>query len=106
VQSSTGSIQYSDVVTLNRNDSTSAISVYPNPADNRITVEVITNDFGKYRAAVLNALGQQVYVKEFNISTRKHLERLNVTNLMRGVYFVSVFGKNGMKIKSAAVVVN
>jgi hypothetical protein len=105
VQSSTGSIQYSEVVSLNQSASGFEVTVYPNPADNRIRLSILSNDFGNYNAAIFNSLGQQVFVKQFIVSTRKHVEVLNVTNLMRGTYFVSVFGKDGKKIKSSAVVI-
>jgi hypothetical protein len=105
VQSSTGTTQYSQVVTLNRLDSSFAVTVYPNPADNRITLDILSNDFGTYNAVISNTIGQQVLAKQFNVSTRKHLEVLNVTNLMQGTYFLSVFGKESKKIKSTAVIV-
>jgi hypothetical protein len=105
VQSSTGTMQYSQVVTLNRLDAGVAVTVYPNPADNRITLDIRSKDFGTYNAVISNTIGQQVVAKQFNVSSRKHLEVLNVTKLMQGTYFISVFWKDSKKISSTAVVV-
>jgi hypothetical protein len=103
VKNSAGLIQYSDIVTLNRSASEFVLSISPNPATSKIFVDIISNDFGKYGATIYNALGQQVLAKTFTVNTRKHIETLEVVNLMRGMYFVVVFGKNGEKVKSATV---
>lgn len=100
VESTSGLIQYSDIVTLNREDSGFVMNISPNPAQSEINLEILGNDFGAYGATIYNVLGQQVFVKRFTVSTRRHLETLRVANLMRGMYYVVVFGKNGEKVKS------
>ncbi|MBL7698066.1 MAG: T9SS type A sorting domain-containing protein [Chitinophagaceae bacterium] len=103
VENSSGLIQYSDVVTLNRSENEFVMKISPNPAISVINIEILNNDFGPYGATIYNALGQQVLVRKFNVSTRRHVETLRVRNLLRGMYFVVVFGKNGEKVKSATV---
>lgn len=104
VKNTSGQIQYSDVVTLNRQDSGFAISVSPNPVTtNEVAVKIVSSGTGTYYANIYNSLGQQVFTKKFTVNARSHVERLNVGRLMRGAYFVTVFGSNGEKVKSVAI---
>lgn len=100
VENTLGLVQYSDVVTLNRSANEFVLNISPNPASSEIFVEIINNDPGPYESTVYNALGQQVLLKRFTVSTRRHVETLKVGNLMRGMYYVVVLGKNGEKVKS------
>ncbi len=103
VESASGLIQYSDIVTLNREESGFVMTISPNPAESEINLQILGNDFGKYGATIYNVLGQQVLVKSFTVSTRTHREKLRVGNLMRGMYYVVVLGTKGEKVKSATV---
>ena len=106
VQSSGGSIQYSEVVTLNRNDNGGVtVRLATNSSYSQITVEIIstTNDaYGTYGASIVNSLGQQVLAEKYNVNTRNHQENIGIGNLAKGIYYIKVFGKNGEKIKAAA----
>lgn len=105
VESPTGTIQYSEVVTLNRSDNGGFIvNLSTNASYNQLNVEIITNnnEFGTYGASIVNSLGQQVLSEKFTVSSRRHVENIGIINLARGIYYIKVSGKNGEKIKAAA----
>lgn len=105
VESPTGTIQYSEVVTLNRSDNGGLlVNLSTNAAFSQLTVEIITdnNEFGTYGATIVNSLGQQVLSERYTVSTRRHVENISLRNLAKGIYYIQVFGKNGGKIKAAA----
>jgi hypothetical protein len=105
VESGAGTIQYSGVVTLNRQDTSGfSITLGPNPVNlTEVTLKITTEEFGPYYATIFNTLGQQVYSKKFIVSTRKHEEKLNVVNLLQGAYFVKISGSDGGKIKTVRI---
>jgi hypothetical protein len=104
VQNTSGSVQYSGVVTLNRGDSSFVVSVNPNPvATSELALKLVSSGSGTYYANIYNSLGQQVFTKKFTVTSRSHVERLNIISLMRGAYVVTVFGENGEKVKSVSI---
>jgi uncharacterized repeat protein (TIGR01451 family) len=70
-------------------NSLSNISVYPNPADDVLNVEVKNN--GWTEAVLSNTLGQTVAHQTLNTGTNK----LNLSQLPAGIYVLNVRGSNG-----------
>ena len=106
VQSPSGSIQYSEVVALNRSDNGGiTVNLATNSSFSQINVEIIsvTNEtFGTYGSSIVNSLGQQVLLQKYNVNTRRHQQTISIGNLARGIYYIKIFGKKGEKIKAAA----
>ena len=73
------------------------------PAYPNLNVEIITNDFGQYGISMYNVFGQKVLTKEFTVNTRRYVQSLNIANLMKGVYYVAAFGKDGKKIQASTI---
>lgn len=69
------------------------ISVYPNPADGRIFVDLETNDFSY---SLTNALGQE-YLQGNNLTNG-----IDVSNLKPGIYFLSL--NNGSEYYSQKII--
>ncbi|HUQ66777.1 MAG TPA: T9SS type A sorting domain-containing protein, partial [Flavitalea sp.] len=105
VESPSGTIQYSEVVTLNRSDNGGfTIDLVTNASFSQLKV-IIQNshdEFGTYGALIVNSLGQQVLSQTFTVSTRTHEQNLQIAKLASGIYYIKVFGNNGEKIKAAA----
>jgi hypothetical protein len=106
VQNTSGSILYSEVVTLNRSDNGGiTVNLATNSSFSQINLEIITStneNFGTYGATIVNSIGQQMLVEKYNINTRRHQETIDIANLSKGIYYIKIFGKNGEKIKAAA----
>jgi hypothetical protein len=69
--------------------STSDVKVYPNPANEYITVEAIGYKIDKIE--LVNLLGQTIYLSSVNDSVIK----INTTDILNGTYFVKInIGKN------------
>lgn len=74
-----------------------AISVYPNPAQNQLNVNVGNNN-GKL--VMFDALGQKVLTSKVNGSAK-----VDVSSLNNGVYFYSFINTNGTATESKRLVV-
>lgn len=106
VENPSGSIQYSEVITLNRSDNGGlTVTLSTNSSFSQIRVSLLSNNnntFGNYGATIFNSLGQQVVSEKFNVTTRTHMENIQIGNLQKGIYYIKIFGKSGEKIKAAA----
>lgn len=106
VQNTSGSIQYSEVVTLNRSDNGGVtVNLSTNASFSQLILEIISTSnesFGNYGTAIVNSIGQQVLSTRYTVNTRRHQETIDIGNLAKGIYYIKIFGKNGAKIKAAA----
>lgn len=66
-------------------ENTTSVQLYPNPASDRITLEIQAPDVRSYRATILNTFGVQV-VNIGNLYTGKN--QIDITNLAAGAYFL------------------
>jgi Leucine-rich repeat (LRR) protein len=80
------------VTTINRNDDTNQLKVFPNPANEVLNINLQNNNIEN--CIITNALGQTVY-NSANEINGNHKIQLNISNLSVGVYFVKVRSSNG-----------
>lgn len=75
------------------------LSVYPNPVENELTVEVELAKEEQLHYVITDALGKVVAKNELN----SYRTVINTTALDRGMYFLSVSGNNGV-LKTTRIV--
>ena len=69
--------------------STSDVKVYPNPANEYVTIE--TKGYKIDKVELVNLLGQTIYISAVNDSVIK----INTTDILNGTYFIKIYvGKN------------
>jgi hypothetical protein len=73
------------------------LTIFPNPAQNEITVKGILNQPGNVRVAISNSLGQIVSLNNYKYAGNSFGEVINVENLTNGVYFVNISTDKGEK---------
>lgn len=83
---------YASSLGVNDFKQNTAISIYPNPANDHITIDCGTLATADgYHVEIINTLGQVVFNQA--MSTQKHTISLNSWS-GKGIYFVKVFDKN------------
>ena len=80
----------------------SAISVYPNPAHDRLTVQVNDLELEEGTLTVYDAMGRQIQSLSTRISVGEM--SLDVSELIPGVYFIKVTDQNDIQITKRFVV--
>jgi len=77
------------------------VEVYPNPAKDFIRVRLYGNEARKFRIELLNITGR-IYesVKLDFITKYYYIQEFEITNLMIGIYLVSVKSEDGLINKS------
>ena len=72
--------------------SLSKVSVYPNPANNEVTISADNTQFSA--ATFTNVLGQQVLAPTLNAQSTK----VNISSLPAGIYYITLSGEGGVKV--------
>lgn len=78
------------------------IKIYPNPATDKLSIE-LTNPFDELQSiSITNVLGQSVYAENLSANTFK--AEINLSNLQKGVYLIEVVTlRNGKKFRKVVL---
>jgi hypothetical protein len=85
-------------------DSLNALSIYPNPAFNWVTIKMENANAENYQLVVTNLSGQILFKASVNGNNLKDAYLLDVQNFEPGVYFVSL--QNGSECKLVKLIKN
>jgi hypothetical protein len=69
----------------------SDVMVYPNPAKDYINVEFVNSKFVNSKIQISDISGKEY----FNIDMKSESQKINIENLVSGVYFVKITNNNG-----------
>jgi phosphatidylserine/phosphatidylglycerophosphate/cardiolipin synthase-like enzyme len=83
-----------DIVSIEKTDLNNKVSVFPNPADNKITIN--SSDINKiFKLNILDVTGKKITNYLFNKSTNE----INISHLNTGVYFIILKFENNLVSK-------
>lgn len=68
-----------------------SLSIYPNPTENNITIDLGTNDINNSTIELVDLLGK--YVSKTNVT--QQLNKIDMSGLSNGIYFIKFSNKNG-----------
>lgn len=71
--------------------------LYPNPAQNEVTIEIFNNSKENFVIEVFDISGKMIISVSENVSIGKNLMSLNISSLKSGFYFVRVHSQNSAK---------
>lgn len=75
------------------------LTVYPNPATDKLNIELDVLDENKIHVSIENILGQVVYSN--TIETKK--SEIDISNIKDGVYFVKVKSQKGTRVEKIII---
>ena len=84
---------------INNTFGTTSVSVYPNPANTFITVELQLGKQQVVEINLLNMLGQIVSVSKSNLPNGISNITLSTAVLPRGIYLLQVKTENGFQVR-------
>ncbi len=88
-----------EMATIHMNES-ACFSIYPNPADDQITVSVFGTEEPLY-AVLTDLSGRQISTVSFQKTTD-----IDVSSVNQGVYLLTILSKNNKVIKTERIVIN
>ena len=78
------------------------VAMYPNPADDYLTIEFLSDATEELKLTILNNAGQQVYVGQLNKANQT--ERIDVSGFAEGIYLVRFSNENQVFTKKLVIV--
>ncbi len=66
------------------------VKVFPNPVSDQVNINIFAKTSGNYSIQLLNTIGQQVYVREVNLSNGDNQQVIEMSNLSQGMYILRV----------------
>ncbi len=85
-----GKSSFSNVVRLSIGDGNESFRIYPNPVINDFTATFSASNAGPAKLLIRNVNGQTVYSQTLNILKGNNAVSVQVPQLIRGMYYVSV----------------
>src|SRR5690606_35919064 len=83
---------YAGSLSVDNLEMTSGFSVYPNPANNIVNLQI--NQDGNYTVKIYDITGKEVLAKAPEFLTSSSTSSLNVSSLSQGMYIISMEGEN------------
>ena len=84
---------------INNTFGTTSVSVYPNPANTFITVELFLKNSQAVEVNLYDLLGQIVFTNKVNYSAGINKTNLSTASLPRGIYLLQVQTENGNQVR-------
>jgi Secretion system C-terminal sorting domain len=95
-----GSQQFSKVISVERKGNKFGINkIFPSPTNSEATIDFSTIEKGTVELSVIDVLGRVVFQKNMSVTEGDYSEKINVSNLANGTYFVQL--KSGLSLEQA-----
>ena len=88
---------------INDNKGDIEYAIFPNPNEGNFTLMLNSNQNFKSRIEIMNSFGQLVYNEDFEIIAGEMHKNLQLDNLSRGIYFVSIISENYQVIRKLII---
>jgi hypothetical protein len=69
--------------------------VYPNPAKEKITLSITTDQILELTVELVDALGRSISKQNLTFSSNKTENQINISAVPNGVYFIKIYSKDG-----------
>ena len=89
---------------INEYNTINSVSLYPNPANDYVNVNIISPVSTNAIINISNILGQQVYSESINVKAGNNIVQINVNNLPTGMYMFSLLS-DGNVLKTQKLII-
>jgi len=79
------------------------LMVYPNPVDNLLNISFNIDQTQSFDIKLISATGQVVYNEKTQDFTGQYLNRIDISNFAKGVYFLNMRSETGTVNKKVVV---
>ena len=99
-----GTINVSSGLGMNENNTTTSYSLFPNPANNSITINHLFSGAEKIKITICNSIGQVVMIlANANVSAGIYTKTIDVSGLSAGVYSCAIETSNMVVTKQIVI---
>jgi hypothetical protein len=87
--SNSSSVNVDFVINSISNIKLANFNMYPVPANNMLNIQFSTNE-PKVNVLVVNAIGNKLYINDYNVTNGRFANQIDVRNFAEGVYFIQI----------------
>jgi hypothetical protein len=96
IKERSGEISYSNIVSIIRQTSSgNIISIFPNPAQQEVTLQLAATSKEDLMVNISNTMGQVIYRRRMSAMKGSNEWKIGLSEWARGIYFVTIFGSEG-----------
>ena len=96
-------LTYETVTNINENNGLNNIAVYPNPASSSLNVDLSSDYDGQINFRVTDMTGRTLSIESIHADGGELHHTLNVSNLSKGLYLLSIEGTHGKSVRKFVV---
>ncbi len=101
---STMSVNFNAVLTGIKNNKLNVeLSIIPNPNNGSFEIRITSATNKTYQLKLFNLSGQLLFNEEMTVRNGQNSKRVNLNNIEKGVYFLSVIGDDGITTQNIIV---
>ncbi|MDX9891214.1 MAG: T9SS type A sorting domain-containing protein [Bacteroidales bacterium] len=78
-----------------KDNTLSELKLYPNPASNNVTIQLMSKESSNATLKVTNIMGQVVYTENVSVETGNNQHTINVSSFGAGFYLVNIYTTAG-----------
>ena len=98
-------LEYSNILNLNKKEILSNIQIYPNPADDFFTVNFEAMPLHTFKIYLLSTLGELIKELKFTNNSNNNLQIISVKNMIKGIYILKVADIINQKIITKKILI-
>lgn len=84
------SVHLETVTTVELNNDYSDVRLYPNPTNDILNIEFVSNNLSRTTITIVDLEGRKLYSQSEQFGIGKHNFNLNIAGLNQGLYFISI----------------
>jgi len=94
---------YASPVSIKEIENINDLSVYPNPASDRLNIKFNTSTADDFNITIYNVTGQEVYKEKLNNFIGSYNNEININDFAQGVYLMQVKSSKGAVTQKVVV---
>ena len=80
-----------------------SFSILPNPNNGSFEINITSDKNTIYHLSIYNVAGQEISSEDINIQKGKNNKLMHLTAIEKGMYFITLIGKDGVFTQSIIV---
>ncbi|MEY4903043.1 MAG: hypothetical protein RLZZ292_858, partial [Bacteroidota bacterium] len=88
-----------NIIKINFSNASNTISIYPNPVNSELTIELYQNEAINLHIQVLDITGKLLSTTDYSLEKGQNIKKLEVRSLRAGTYLLQVLNENNEQVE-------
>ncbi len=92
-----------DCTGIEENGFNNNVKIYPNPANDHFSIEILNTTEEKYQLSIYNQMGQNILKEEFSTAININIKKIDISSLPAGLYFIKINNNKGVNFSKGII---